>query len=178
MIRNVVAGVAVFLCISLPALCNQLQPPPAGAIQPIVKESPPDLVVDEVTYETMVGIQGRTYHKFTIVVKNIGAGDASAGTTTAVALTYNMEEGHFWGKWALDTPAIAAGSSLALSITVQKADFPRTCIVVIVDAPISGSPLGQRFEGVEDGESNNGFVFFLNPDVPGPQSFRNPAVSD
>jgi hypothetical protein len=178
MIRNIVVALVLSLCASLPVLCSQFQPPPSGAVHPIVMEAPPDLVVEEVTYEMTAGIQGRKHYQFTIVVKNVGSGDASAGTITAVAFTYNLEDGHFWTNWALDTPAIAAGSSTAVSITLQRTDFPRTCIVIIVDAPTLGSPLGQRFEGPGDGELNNGFVFFLNPDVPGPQTFRNPAVNE
>jgi len=178
MIRNIVVASVVFLCASLPVLCSQFQPPPSGAVHPIVTKEPPDLVVEEVTYEMTAGIQGRKHYQFTIVVKNVGSGDASAGTVTAVAFTYNLGDGHFWTNWALDTPAIAGGSSTLLSMTLQRTDFPRTCIIVIVDAPTLESPLGRRFEGLGDGELNNGFVFFFNPDVPGLQTFRNPAVDE
>ena len=175
MLRNTLVVVLTVLCVGLGAFPNQFQPPPAGSVQPIVKELPPDLIIEEVTYEQ---VAGTSYHHFTIVIKNVGGGDSTA-THAAIMSTFNVA-GHnpVWLCQKAETPPIAAGCSTSLLISIGTSYLPKGCFIIVVDAPVSGSPLGQRFEGPGDAELNNGFVFFLNTDVPGPQTFTNPAAKD
>ena len=175
MVRKTLVAVLMVLCVGYGVMSGQLQAPPAGPVQPIFKESPPDLVIEQVTYEP---VPGSSYHHFTILIKNVGTGDATT-THTAMMSTFNAA-GHdpVWLCRVAETPPIAAGCTTSLLISVGTPYLPKGCYIIVVDAPVAGSPLGQRFEGPGDAELNNGFIFFLNPDVPGPQTFKNPAASE
>jgi len=136
----------------------------------------PDLVIREVTYQETGTGDFHTY-RFGIGIKNDG-GQAGLWTKAAVYIISDiLAVQQPWLFGTVDVSPIAAGDGLMVFVSRQlSAPVAPCCVVVLVDAPVAGKPLGQMNEGA-NGEKNNGFVFFLSPAL-GLQTFENPAYAE
>lgn len=136
----------------------------------------PDLVVREVTYEETGAGDFHTY-RFGIGIMNTGPGQAGLWTKAAVYLVTDVFAAQQpWLFGTVDVSPIAAGDGLMVFVSRQLSAPVAPCgVIVLLDAPVAGKPLGQMNEGA-NGETNNGFVFFLSP-VAGLTTFANPAFS-
>ncbi len=145
----------------------------------------PDLVIARVKVEK-IGSGDFFNWKYTITVKNTGTAAAGSSKTTlyyigdpSVNPTYPTGiEG------SVDTPAISAGGTVAVTLTTPgAAGAPSLFRVVLADAPVRGKLLGQVSEGAvvgstqPRGERNNFFGFPLNFSLGSPQVFLNPGAS-
>ncbi len=136
----------------------------------------PDLVVLEATFQDTGPGNLVFLHTYTfgIGIKNNGPGNADLWTKAAVYVV-SGDSGQYpvWLFGTVDVSPIAAGDAVMVFVTRQLSVSPAPCsVVIVVDASVTGKPLGQMNEGTC--ERNNGFVFFLSPST-GLQTFENPA---
>jgi hypothetical protein len=137
----------------------------------------PDLVIQEVTYQESGTGDFHTY-KFGVGIQNTGPGQANLWTKAAVYIITDVFAAQQpWLFGTVDVSPIAAGDGLMVFVSRQlSASVAPCCVVVLLDAPVVGKPLGQLNEGT-NGEKNNGFIFFLSPAL-GLQTFENPAFAE
>lgn len=181
MLRVVIAPVCVLLSLGVATLAQGFLP-----------TAYPDLVVLEVTYDHIM--KDWMEHTFTIVVKNVGTGNATIATKVAVLIVPDIY--HVCGSGlaiescpaglfgTASVPPISAGASATVKVSATgKPDLGPTLVIVLADAPIPGKPLGQLSEhgalisitGAYPGEMNNAFMFPLKAGLTVPATFKNPA---
>jgi len=136
----------------------------------------PDLVIREVTYQEIGTGDFRTY-RFGIGIVNQGSGQAGAWTNAAVFIVSDIFSTQpAWLLGTTDVSPIVAGDGLMVFVDrVLSAPVGPCCVLVVLDAPTAGNPVGKMNEGAI-GERNNGFVFFLSAPA-GTQTYENPAFA-
>ena len=134
----------------------------------------PDLVIREATYQEIGTGDFRTY-RFGIGIVNKGSGQAGAWTHASVFIVKDIFGAQpAWLFGTTDVSPIVPGDGLMVFVDrVLSAPVGPCCVIVIVDAPTAGNPVGKMNEGAM-GERNNGFVFFLSAPA-GSQTYENPA---
>ncbi|MCS7240887.1 MAG: hypothetical protein NZ651_06565 [Candidatus Bipolaricaulota bacterium] len=132
----------------------------------------PDLIIDEVGFKIEPGSGDFRLHKFWVGIQNIGPRYADISRVAIFILS----------DVTGPAPASLFGTALVsgidrdqgLKVLVSRwfsADLRECCVIAVIDAPVTGKPLGQLAEKVE---RNNGFAFFLTPSYE-LQTIPNPA---